>query len=1109
MLNYIPKLELIEFFKVYPDIIPKIDKDDIHKFSNFFKMQPNQKQEYNKSIRRSQVYTYNKSQGLLNINKKENKKKLNEPRKSTSYNMKIPLKNEIPLNSYNIGLLTQGKDKNIDFNYNQKQIEINNHNKIILKNDDKNSQYIEGKELENYFLLKKGILLQDKRKKRTNDVKKSLELFLFHSYFFEKISRNLNALNTKIKNFKKISSPKEEISSSREIQDKIKNKLNNIIAKLSEKLIINKYPKNKFVVKMNEVGKDCYFLISGKVSVLKPVEYKNMKITYHDYLIYLKCLLNLDEIDLVLKVLSVNKNFLNISNIDKISKLIRAYFIFSLKNQLNKIVGGITIEDIENFFKSYHFSLEEFQLNKNQILKQIKDMEEKPKNADLILLDYINEKIPLTNEDLYLLDSYKLSSLEKKKKYNSVILYKYEIFLSLYPGSFFGDSALEKTVKRRNASIRTEEECFICSLGNEYYSTLLSEENRKIKILDLNFLCNNFFFNRISPFIFNKYYFSKFKAAEKMKNEIIYNQNDNASSVFLIKEGMVKLELFASVMDIFNLIRDLIKMIFLKNKIFKINLEKIMELKNIYLYDKKINKENLFLGVNKKLNIDLYISEGYECLGIQEFFLNLKYITTCTIISKSAILMEIKKEDLSHIINNEKDILPDYYKYIFSKILMLIKRLYYIKKSFINNLDDKYDEKRFNFFSEKEIEKNSNNNSSININIQGTNNHKQKIEVLNNEKAKYICDEKRNSETNIIKIKNNNNSISLTDRNFFSNKMKYLPSKNLSSFRENRIKNITYNKLLNHHKLSSNNENKKSSKSNLFLLKKEIFPIKNNEIMNTTMSFSQNQNNKYIDKLIYKGDNNNSKNKINNEVINTIHGLISLKQYKKNILKRQKEKINLTKLNFIRKFKCFKDEEKFNNCDFSSSYIKNKSEYNILNRLCRIKTNLIKNNKENNISLITKDEIDINNILYEKEDDLENNYNKTNKSALIINSKECINFNKHRKKLTKKEKTKNSLVDIQKKNKILKNLIFDMKKRYAISNGQKKFIYYRKSKKNKAINLIEDRNNYNLDLQKTIGQTIKDYYFKKKIQGYSSLINPKNNTYINRQKTFKITKINE
>ena len=141
MLNYIPKLELIEFFKVYPDIIPKIDKDDIHKFSNFFKMQPNQKQEYNKSIRRSQVYTYNKSQGLLNINKKENKKKLNEPRKSTSYNMKIPLKNEIPLNSYNIGLLTQGKDKNIDFNYNQKQIEINNHNKIILKNDDKNSKY--------------------------------------------------------------------------------------------------------------------------------------------------------------------------------------------------------------------------------------------------------------------------------------------------------------------------------------------------------------------------------------------------------------------------------------------------------------------------------------------------------------------------------------------------------------------------------------------------------------------------------------------------------------------------------------------------------------------------------------------------------------------------------------------------------------------------------------------------------------------------------------------------------------------------------------------------------------------------------------------------------
>ena len=56
---------------------------------------------------------------------------------------------------------------------------------------------------------------------------------------------------------------------------------------MADSVIMEKYPINNFVLRMNEKGKDCYFLISGKLSVLKPVEYPNIKISYNNYLIYL------------------------------------------------------------------------------------------------------------------------------------------------------------------------------------------------------------------------------------------------------------------------------------------------------------------------------------------------------------------------------------------------------------------------------------------------------------------------------------------------------------------------------------------------------------------------------------------------------------------------------------------------------------------------------------------------------------------------------------------------------------------------------------------------------------------------------------------------------
>ena len=1095
-INY-QKFELIEFFKVYPNINQKIDIESTNKYINYFKKNQKildklkeEKEEKEKRLK----YSYKKSKSLLNISSIKFKNKSAFKRKISLFNGAQQKKNLILSNSY-----YKEKDDS-DIKITNKK-EENKNNDINVKKEE---------EEVDYYLINKGIYLQKIKHKRTEDVRKSLEVFLFNSKFFENLSNNLFAINSKIKNSKKFLTKREGNIENEELQIKIQNKLNNIVLNLSEKVLIQKYDKNKYVIKMNEIGKDCYFLVSGKVSILKPVEYRNIKMTLKEYLIYIKCLLNLDEIDLVLKVLSVNSKFLDITNIDQINKLIRTYFIVSLKRELNKNLGGITMEEIEKFFEFYHFTFQEFQLDKKKIIQEIEEREEKNKNKNfgMLLWEYFTNKISLTNEDIFLLNLYKTSFKGKDKP--TVTLYKYEIFLFLYPGSFFGDMALDNSIKKRNATVRTEEDCIICSLSNEYYSSLLYEENKKIKTLDLLFLCHNFFFNLIPPVIFNKYYYPMFKETEKIRKNVIYNQDEEITSIFLLREGIINMELNVNVFDIFDLIKNIIKEIYSRNKYFKVNVEDIKEMKNNYLIDKNINKiyndDNLFKEANRKMNFDLFTISGNECLGIQEFCLNMKYMTKCTVISQKAHFMEIQKEDLSLMVENEREILPKYYKYVLSKLLLLIKRLYFIKKNLINQLIDKISIKSLNI-SDDDLSNISNVNIKFKINRQGNNSHKQKIQVLNSEKVKDAC-----------ALKNKNNSISFTERKFFYVKKKNLSNKNSKSFEQ--IK--TGNKLMLRKK-------RKNSNSNLKNIKNELLPINENECMNSTLSFSKNKINKYREGFLSQNnidkynDKNNDKNKINNDIVNTKHGFISIKKIKKNIIRSNKERKNSIKLNIVQKYICSNNEEiSFDNVHLSLSNFKrknNKEFKHTIKNLLKSKNNLrqtklkINNDNKNNVLNLTKD--DNESTIFDKGLDTEKVPKKNNKSCLNIKIKESlITNNKHEDKENEKsyniDKRLNSSISslpgIQKSYRKIKNLIGDMKRNYAISLGQKKFIIYRKSKKNKVTSLVDDKKTNSTFRQKSIGQTIKDYYFKKKIEGYSAMVNPLHNTYINRQKTVKIKK---
>ena len=658
------KINIKDFFNVYPPLV-KVYSEESNKFAKLF-------EEPKKHTFKNRNSKKNKSnQSTITFN---SLKEVNDSNKITSE------KNEY-----------SHKDSNsID---------------TKVKNDTKDIDQLTSESFsKKYFLINKGLELQKTKMKRTHSIKKSLQNFLYKTNVIEKLNENLFSIE------KQINTGLNFTKNEKKLENKIKNKINVIVEKLSAQLTIEKIPENIFVIKMNDIGDKCYFLLSGKLSIMKPMEYKNVSLNALDYIHYLINLMRYNEVDLINKVIEVNHIYINIETISNLKLITKGYFLRKADNYLETF-KTLTKEDFDSLLYEFNLKLEDFDLNYEQTMKDVEDInnniyqennesldsdnenETEPKSKYALFKAYMN-KFHLSIEDKVKLINYNylFHPHEAKKLYNFT-LYKYENFLNLYPGTFFGDMALENTVKKRNASIRTDEECLILSLSNDDYISLLYEDNKKLKSMNLMFMIEKFFFNKISPNTFEKKYYAKFKFFEKNKGNVIYQQDNEFSSIFFLKKGEYKLEIKTSVIDLHNLIKFFIDLLEEKNYL---NYSKnfIENLKETYLKDSELlnlNTKNYLYKekFNEKHKLEMSTINSIEILGDLELFLTSAYINTCTVISQRAEYIEIKKRDLNDIFIEEKEILPDYYSFVMNKLISQIKRLYYLKGNLISQISSK------------------------------------------------------------------------------------------------------------------------------------------------------------------------------------------------------------------------------------------------------------------------------------------------------------------------------------------------------------------------------------------------------------------------------------
>ena len=575
------------------------------------------------------------------------------------------------------------------------------------------------------ILLEKILKQQKTRNSRTQDMKDAIRLFLFQSDLIQKLQSYFSSQSTQNEYYDYDNNENNNLVNLNEHIEKI-------ISRLTDSVILEKYEKNKFVVKYGDIGHNCYFLLSGKISILKPMQYKGIKISYHDYLKYLSNLLANDEMYFALKVVELNnQTYFKFHNLDYIREdinnlksFIKSYCIILLYRKIKSdLIDYTNISTLENYLNEFNFSFKDFNINSTTIIEYINQLSQddnsnqnqnpkaKPekKNLNMQLKKYILEIFTPSEDDIYNMKPYELllfKNISNNNKLNlshnqknisneTAILYKYDIVLNPGPGVFFGEMALDvNTYKnQRNATIRTEEECFLFSLTQKLYNSILLQSINFIKEYDIAIIKRNYFFGEINQKIFDKMYYSMFKLISKEKNEFIYRQNTLLNSIYFLKEGKIKLEISLSVIDIYNLIKYYLNYIAENRRLFNFNDEQIYELNKTYLS----NYKDLYLGnklpiyknkISEIKKYEIYNVTNFEALGLLEFMSkNDIYNTSCYVISKTAKIFEISKDNLEILINREKKgIINDYYKFAKDRFLVMIKRLHSIKFNCLSHI---------------------------------------------------------------------------------------------------------------------------------------------------------------------------------------------------------------------------------------------------------------------------------------------------------------------------------------------------------------------------------------------------------------------------------------
>ena len=308
----------------------------------------------------------------------------------------------------------------------------------------------------------------------------------------------------------------------------------------------------------------------------------------------------------------------------------------------------------------------------NITLKDL-DLNHETVNSYEHLSTQIEAKLPFVPP--FLLNKYKFVVDKNTKK--NIKLIKYTRVLILGNNEFFGESAMGENEKR-NATIRVLEDSYIGYLSANLYKTNFFAEKKLAMQNKVHFLNTRFFLKYINLKRFSKKYFNLFVYEKYLHGYTLFRENEELNYVYFIEDGLVELSSTKTMLEIEIFLKGLEEKYLLKD-----------EENNLKYKALKSRTKDLEDYLNKTQKSKILIVGRNETLGIESFFYGIPYFATAKIVSQRAKIFKISVEQLSQILNIEKDCLSSLRNLVLNKAKILQKRLFSMNNTKLILLDNK------------------------------------------------------------------------------------------------------------------------------------------------------------------------------------------------------------------------------------------------------------------------------------------------------------------------------------------------------------------------------------------------------------------------------------
>ena len=332
---------------------------------------------------------------------------------------------------------------------------------------------------------------------------------------------------------------------------------------------------------------------------------------------------------------------------------------------------------------------------------------------------------------------------------------------------------IEYDISFSKITIKTESNCEFLFFDKNEFLEIFNLEKNKIKIREMVFLSDNYFFSSISKKVFEKKYFTQFSIKRYNLDNVIFKEDEKSDKLYFVKEGVIEISIHKNVLELFSLVKNLLKY--------------EPQLKNLIDSDVENKIHNQIKDILKDLSIkrkfSIFKFDSKDIIGLESIYLGINTIYQATVVSRKAIIYEINNSTLKFLKRETSEIRNIFDSLALDKLAIFLKRINYLKDIFMRNFDNKITEEQNKIKLSSKLEKNlkklTKRSAARSVNIisedfiaidkyneikemflsNSQNNKKNNINEINTKTNKLIIDNidkisENNSKINKLKLKN-------------------------------------------------------------------------------------------------------------------------------------------------------------------------------------------------------------------------------------------------------------------------------------------------------------------------------------------------------------------